>query len=360
VSAVVGPRSGRRWEFLDALRGFALCGILLVNIPDLVHLGSAAGGVGGSDPVLSFYELWVQGRFVPIFAFLFGLSASLLYAASLKRIAIGSSRWSMVRRFALLLVIGIVHGLLLYPGEILTSYAIVSLLFLIPAMFLPRRTVLIAGLILLVAAYAFLGNSPLAIPGLMLTGWAAAQYGLPGVLERGGRRVAAVFLVAAAVGVTLTLWQNTFPGDPRGVAPGGELVVQVGGFAGLALAVAYTTGLSLLWQTPIRGTLSALFRPLGKMALTNYVGASLIAVLLIIVVDFPTMTNTFWLPVISISILVAQVALSAMWLRFFRYGPLEWAWRLGTRWAGVPMRNQPVANTAAHCSPLDRGEGLTG
>lgn len=339
MSDVSGVGLTRRWDFLDVLRGFALGGILLVNAADLLALGSAAAPpVAGGDPVGQFYGLWVQGRFVPIFAFLFGVSAALLYTSSLTRLAAGASRWLMVRRFALLLVIGVGHFLLVYPGEILTQYAIVSLLFLVPALFLPGRVVLISGLVLLVAGYILAGNSPAAVPGLMLTGWGAAQYGLPKVLEFGGRRVGLVFVVALVLGVALTAWQATFPGDPRGVVPGGELVVQVGGFAGLMLAVAYATGLSLLWQTPARQLLSAVFRPLGKMALTNYLGASLIIVVLKLFVDFSQINDTYWLPVIAISILILQVLLSTVWLKVFRYGPIEWVWRMGTRWGYVPLR----------------------
>ena len=109
----------RRWDFLDALRGFALCGNLFVNAYDL--LGGYGWRVGrDGSSVMRFIDLWVQGRFVPIFAYLFGVSGALLYAASLKRIGLGASRWLMVRRFSLLLVLGVAHSILLCPGDILT------------------------------------------------------------------------------------------------------------------------------------------------------------------------------------------------------------------------------------------------
>ena len=101
------------------------------------------------------------------------------------------------------------------------------------------------------------------------------------------------------------------------------------------LAIAYVTGLSLLWNSSARTILSTCFRPLGRMALTNYIGASFLVFVLTFFIDFQAVTGALWPPVIAIFILVAQWIVSTLWLRVFRYGPLEWLWRMGTRWQRV-------------------------
>lgn len=79
ASAVTRPV---RYRFLDALRGVALCGILFVNLKDLIVLADANVG---PHLLWRIYDVAIQGRFVPIFSFLFGVSAWLLYSSSVRR-----------------------------------------------------------------------------------------------------------------------------------------------------------------------------------------------------------------------------------------------------------------------------------
>ncbi|MDN5682453.1 heparan-alpha-glucosaminide N-acetyltransferase domain-containing protein [Corynebacterium glyciniphilum] len=123
TSPRTGPHAGQdtgptvtvgRYGFLDVLRGVALCGILFVNLRDLLYRWTENADL--HHPVLRFYDVVIQGRFVPIFAFLFGVSAWLLYSSTQRRMPVRAARWLMVRRFATLLPIGLLNLFLLYSG----------------------------------------------------------------------------------------------------------------------------------------------------------------------------------------------------------------------------------------------------
>lgn len=83
--------------------------------------------------------------------------------------------------------------------------------------------------------------------------------------------------------------------------------------------------------------LSAVFEPLGRMALTNY----LVATVIIIAVDGPLEMNESgrWgvMLLLAVSILTLQTVFSRLWLRRFRYGPVEWLWRSATWWEWAPI-----------------------
>jgi uncharacterized protein len=330
-----------RYGFLDVLRGVALCGILFVNLRDLLYRWTENADL--HHPVLRFYDVAVQGRFVPVFAFLFGVSAWLLYSSSQGRMPVRSARRVMVRRFATLLPIGLLNLVLLYSGDVLTMYSVIALVLIVPAMFLPRGPVLAVGVVGTLVAYWMWGNSPLIAATLIVAGFGAAQFGLPQWLESRRRRdvVAAtvIFVVSAVAGVALSLMQNAVLN--AGGLPDPDVLDRVAGFAGLFTAVALTTGLSLLWRARGgRGTVvSAPFSLLGRTALTNYLVASAAAQLLLHLFPDTRLTNLWWLPAATVTVLAVQVVASAVWLRFFRYGPVEWVWRCATRWQWVPVRN---------------------
>ncbi|MEJ6550749.1 DUF418 domain-containing protein [Corynebacterium sp. USCH3] len=330
-----------RYGYLDVLRGVALCGILFVNLRDLLYRWTENADL--HHPVLRFYDVVIQGRFVPIFAFLFGVSAWLLYSSTQRRMPVRSARWLMVRRFATLLPIGLLNLFLLYSGDILTMYAVIALVLIVPALFLPRGPVLALGVVGTLVAYWMWGNSPLIAATLMVAGFGAAQFRLPQWLESTRRRdavtAAAVFVAAAAASAVLSVLQYTM--TDADTLPDPDVLDRLGGFAGLFTAVAVVTGLSLVWRAcGTRGPLvSAPFSVLGRTALTNYLAASATVQVLLHVFPETQLTNLWWLPAATVGILVVQILASAAWLRFFRYGPVEWVWRCATRWELVGLRN---------------------
>ena len=121
-----------RIQALDALRGFALLGILLMNIEGMV--GPLMSSMSGLDPSLQGADrtmdaaiyLLVQGKFFPLFSMLFGMG----FAVMLGRAdAAGRPFLGLyLRRIGALLVLGLAHAMLLWPGDILVTYALMGLL----------------------------------------------------------------------------------------------------------------------------------------------------------------------------------------------------------------------------------------
>jgi uncharacterized protein len=333
----------RRWGFVDVLRGFALCGILFVNLPDLVSLGvDVPADEQQTSGVTLAYEFLVQTRFVPIFTFLFGMSAAMVLDSARRRSA--RPRWILARRFAILLVVGIAHALTVGAEiDVLVPYAVAGLVILVPCTFVPRAVSLGIGVVGVAVAFSFLGGGQVGLPFLFVTGYAATRYGLPRVLEEAGRPVRIAFLAALPLAGAALVWQSTQPGDPR--------FTQAGPVAGLLLAAVYVLGLSLLWQTPARRVLGAAFTPLGKTALSNYLGASVIVWATTLVIPFATLTDHRLLPLLTVAVLATQWVASVWWLREHRYGPVEHAWRVATWWTRKPEvvgRGAPVTPVTAH------------
>jgi uncharacterized protein len=94
------------------------------------------------------------------------------------------------------------------------------------------------------------------------------------------------------------------------------------------------------------GALSWLTRRLaavGRMALTNYLMQSVICTTLFYGYGF-CLYGRFdrtGLAGVVLAIWVFQLAISPVWLRYFRFGPAEWLWRSLTYWRLQPMRRQP-------------------
>jgi uncharacterized membrane protein YeiB len=326
ASSVTAADAGR-WSFIDSVRGVAIAGILFVNMPDMLHLGyGAAPGSGRPEGAIAF-DFLIQTRFVPIFTFLFGVSMFFVLRGALRR---GRRAWLAVGiRMVGLFGIGLLHGLV-YPGEVLREYAISGLFVLPLVIFLPRLAQLVVAVALVVGAYSLTGGGTFTLPGLMLLGAAMAAYGLPRALENRSRAVVISFWAATILLIPALWWQSVSPGDPRFVA--------AGGVAGVIMAAWYVTGLSMLWRTPARRVIAVAFDPLGRMALSNYVGASLIVFAVGRFADFTRVDTLLPVVALAVAILTLQSLASRLWLRSFRYGPLEWLWRMVTWRELMPLR----------------------
>ena len=127
--------AGERIEVMDVLRGFALLGILLMNIEAFV--GPAVEALGGVNPRFQGADRWVdaaiyvlvQGKFFTLFSLLFGMG----FAIMLERAhAVGTSGMALyARRLLALLASGLAHALLVWSGDILVSYALFGFVLLL-------------------------------------------------------------------------------------------------------------------------------------------------------------------------------------------------------------------------------------
>ena len=171
LTANVGPSVIRpvaqsaRIDSLDVLRGFALLGILIMNIqlfamPDAAYFNPTAyGDLEGTN----FY-VWLGSRlladqkFMTIFSMLFGAGIVLMTTRAEAR---GSGRSVHYRRMGWLAIIGLLHAHLLWSGDILFLYGVCGML-VYPLRHHPPRRLIVAGVVTLTVSsviYVAIGGS---------------------------------------------------------------------------------------------------------------------------------------------------------------------------------------------------------
>lgn len=96
----------------------------------------------------------------------------------------------------------------------------------------------------------------------------------------------------------------------------------------------------LLYKSGVFKWFFALFRPVGQMAFTNYLMQSLLCGLVFygVGLGWYGRLQRHEIYIVVAVIWVVQILYSHLWLRYFRFGPLEWAWRSLTYWKRQPMR----------------------
>jgi len=142
-----------REPILDALRGFAILGILLVNIeimrgPDWLVLTRGGTVAAGHliDRIAQFAIGWLAaGKFISSLAILFGVGAALIVQRAVARGA--PARPLLARRYVWLMVFGIAH-MLIYPGDVLFVYGVAGFM-LLPVIALPLSSMLRLSIVLM-------------------------------------------------------------------------------------------------------------------------------------------------------------------------------------------------------------------
>ena len=384
MSAVPAAAGPARLQQVDALRGFALFGILVVNIG---VFASPYYGSGVVDPAfgrpLDLAASWVFGllfetKFYLLFSFLFGYSFTLQMAAAERGQAAFLPRF--LRRLAGLAALGAAHAVLFYHGDILLTYAILGLLLLCCRNLEPARALRLALWLigLASAAWAVLaGLSLLDPPGPEVAAQARAdvlsalqayrgtvgsvigqhakeliEYVWVVLLLVQGPYAFAMFLVGYALGrrqaledpwrqpraLGLLLALGLLPGLagaafyawsalPSVAGPSWELPgLAVGLLTSPLLTMSYACAFLLMLRSRLGARLSAWLVPAGRMALTNYLMQSVVCAL--VFTAWGARQMGLWSPLeaggLALVIFLAQTAASAWWMRRHAYGPVEW------------------------------------
>lgn len=114
---------------LDALRGFALCGILVMNVQSFAMPGAAYffpdayGDLNGVNYWVWFLaEILARRKFMTIFSMLFGVGVVLMH----ERATAAGRGWAGLhyRRIGVLWLFGLMHAYLMWDGDILVAYAV--------------------------------------------------------------------------------------------------------------------------------------------------------------------------------------------------------------------------------------------
>ncbi|MBO4205554.1 DUF418 domain-containing protein [Micromonospora echinofusca] len=318
---------------LDVLRGFALCGILLANVKPIAHQGDTPdAGPLPETTAATVLHLLVDQRFFPIFSLLFGVGFALLTESAHGRSR--RPRVVLLRRLLALLAMGLFHALALWRGDVLAVYATLGLVVLLPATWLPRRVVAVAAGVLVVLSVTVFGGWYSLVPGLFLLGSALTRYGVVARVESAPRTVAVLGLVFALAAVPATVVQvRAGVSDPDGAVS--RIAYPA---AGLLTAGVYVCAMVLLLRTRVAGLLTAAFRPLGRMALTNYLTATVLVLVIAELVGGSDRWPVGGVVAVAAVILLVQWWWSVLWLRRCRQGPVEWLWRWVTWWQRPPLR----------------------
>jgi uncharacterized protein len=364
-----------RLVHLDALRGAALFGILVVNIAFFAsgypfHLVDDPAFDGPVDHAVDWViRLLFEMKAYLLFSFLFGYSFTLQLDAAARTGA--DFRARTVRRAAGLFVLGGLHAVLLFHGDILSTYAVLSLVLLAAHRIRPRTALIVAGVIVGVIAFA-IGAAAVAGAGLSDPGAHAAGAASTAALANGDligehlRSLPAMFgalavqgpLALSAFFVGLAAGRRKLFADPPAhllrraqligfpVGLAGAVVFAAGGgtanLGGLAVSIATAPFLVAAYVGTVLRVYPrfvGVLAPAGRMALTNYLGQSLLAVLVFTGAGLGLAGEAGPAAVflVAVAIFALQVWFSAWWLARHRYGPVEWLLRAVTN-AELPGR----------------------
>ncbi|MCU7649362.1 DUF418 domain-containing protein [Pseudomonas piscis] len=374
-----------RLQHVDALRGFALLGILAVNIwsfadPYYASPTSNPAYSSALDHLVRWLvSIFFEAKFYLLFSFLFGYSFTLQMSSAERSGASFVPR--MLRRQLALLVIGLAHGALLFYGEILSLYALLGLILLALRGLSAKWAAVLALLLVLASTLMFLllgaemlefglytgtANGESQLKDLALGGSAldTLAYNASHLLDTAsalwllqGPSTLAMFLLGYVAGRKELLvapyrfaprlpWLLAFTlplglggallyGYWAAYAPGGGLELIGYGLSQLTaplLSASYAMLLLKAFDSSLGQRLCRRLAPLGRMSLSNYLLQSLILCLLFtgyglgLVNHLPPLA----LPLVVIAIYLVQMQLSTLWLRHHQYGPCEWLLRAVT------------------------------
>lgn len=376
--------AGQRIEVLDMLRGFALLGIFIMNMPSFAHSiftppPPEDGSLNGV--VVMLRELLFAGKFNLMFGMVFGIGFTL----QLRRLEGADPRratFIYLRRLAVLLAIGLIHAMLLWMGDVLVAYAVLGFA-LLALRRMPDAVVLVLLSLCLVfpAASDALSTHLFSAETTMLATFEFYQFASTNDIAFGqgsfadavretmrvfawayaspmGLFTVAAFFVQMATGILLGFyvgrrgWIERLGSlrVPLRRAHLGALAIALAagatwwllgggdnaaaGFARTigraALMVFYALTLVRLAQHPGPARVLRVFTYAGRMPLTNYLLQTLLALFIFYGWGLGRWGTTTPLTEMLLAVALyglVQLPLSAWWLSRFRYGPVEYVWR---------------------------------
>lgn len=395
MSDVAPVQEQSRIKSLDTMRGFALLGILAVNAAFFAAPWQAA-----FNPLMpplaitddTMWSWWVMHTFfefkcITLFSMLFGASIYMLGGERSDK-----SRGAVLRRRLFwLMIFGLIHGLLIWYGDILFHYALVGFLVLFARSWKPATLFIVGGILYVLSFALQTMNGPLMsmVPQDQLGPILAELESVFAVSQEDFEHMRAAYQGGLVSGVqeNVDAWVEIVGHSVLGLMPRTISVMLIGmalfkvgflsgrapvwlyvammliGAASLAVigyqalinwqlrfetihmlgaGVAANAGLSIfvslgyasLFVLLVKAGARLLTEPLaavGRMAFTNYIMQSLI------------MTTIFWggmrgfgfwgevdritLWAIVLAVWALQLIWSPLWLSRFQMGPLEWIWR---------------------------------
>lgn len=394
---IISPiRSKERYILLDALRGVALFGICLANFPEfslytfLKDEVTAGMPTAGIDRILRYLQyIFIDGKFYTLFSLLFGIGFSIIISNAERKQANGFRIF--YRRMGILLVIGFLHLMFIWSGDILMLYALAglflpafrnlsnrklltvsALLLLLPIMIdtlitisgiNPSATVIrmqqyyctkygitndnfgywlrnadsYADVFKFLVQGAFVrmqefidGNRFFKVMGLFLLGFYIGRNRLYARLSDKRVLLKRIFTYGLIIGLptsVLYAW-SAMNGYPWGLA-GHSVLYTISVFP---LGFAYMAGISLWYFHHKESCIFRILATPGRMALTNYIGQSIWGMIIFygIGIGWGADTGLVYVLLIATGVYLVEIIFSHIWLHYCQFGPLEWIWRMLT------------------------------
>jgi uncharacterized protein len=386
----VGPVSlSERIVFIDVLRGMALFGILAANMraffaPLDSYMETGVLFHSRADVVVqAFIEALIQGKFISIFSFLFGMG----FAIQMSRAEARGARFMgfYPRRLLALALFGLIHGIFIWAGDVLLTYALSGAILLFFRNRQQKTLLWWAGSLFalpIVASSVFLAiyfsrfRQPWMVPKppdmaklygiiniyahgtvrqILAQNWLEWKQALPGELF--AIYASALFLLGMWVWragivqrldeykpvlkrvcswcIPVGLAMSVYVAIVQAVLPPGTVSLW-GWFAGVLwlpgshiLSAGYVSGLALLYLREDWRRFLLPFAAVGRMALTDYLMQSVLCTLFFY--HYTTGLYGRIGPAIGLIptflLYGAQVVFSNWWLQRYRFGPMEWLWR---------------------------------
>jgi len=406
ASGAAPVTSSERMGELDVLRGFALLGVLIANFVfwSFGENTSMPDQTEGflEDPLnlaaIAFTDIFISDKANTLFAFLFGLG----FWVQMERLESRGVRFSQIylRRLFVLLAFGLVNLFLIWPWDILNLYAITGfLLFALRGMSAKAMlgwglTLALLGKPLMQHAADWLGivepadklafgeaavaaRQDAYINGtygdwvestasLVYFDWIANGLILAWILYALGRfllgayvarrgwiqraaellqRIRRICAVALPIGLVMEV--------TRGLLENAELIEAPSWVASALhvigvpiLDLGYATGMILLFHSARFGWIAAMFAPVGRMALTNYLVQGVFIGAILYGFHGGLALSGQIEPKVVLALcfgfFALQIVFSHWWLGRYRFGPMEWLWRTLTYGERPTMRAQPA------------------
>jgi len=386
-----------RLTSIDALRGVAVLGILMMNIQGYAMVNEAyeyplahMDMTGANAAVWAFANTFFNMKFITIFSALFGAGIILMVGE-------GDDTGKHYPRMLWLLLIGLIHAHIFWWGDILVPYALLGMLAVRARKWSPAKLTIwglslitLTGLVL-VGAMASMNLIPGGIDpvevGMALTpedlaarvadyqagfinhiphnSMMAAIGEVLAPLFFGGRLIGVMFigmalfktgffsaqlksstylltaLTGLLFGLLLSNWstQNALSsGFDLSHAWQDQLANYVGS---LLVALGYSSVVMLVCKSGVFGWIVHIFAATGRMAFTNYLSQTLIMTFIFVGSPglglFGTVERVDQFKLVLV-VWALQLIWSPLWLSQFKYGPFEWLWRSLTYGKAQPFR----------------------
>ncbi len=380
----------QRIHSLDLLRGFAVLGILIMNITSFSQVSMAymnptigAGLDGYNKYFHAFNYIFADTRFMSIFSILFGAGV-VLFTQRIE--AKGKKAFGLhYKRLFWLLLFGLIHAYLIWHGDILVAYAICGGLVFFFRKSSVRKLLIFSIIFFLVPigfnaltyysmpadqlektfsffnpstqeiakqTEAMLGSIGAQIPLRMKEAiglqtlvfmieifWRTMSMMLLGMLlyKKGilsAEKSNAYYLKMMTIGFVVGLIVSGFGlYQAYALEWNGAYVMNVGAnykfVSGVSMALAYIGMLMWFYKKGILKPLQSRLQSAGRMAFTNYIGMSVICGLIFYGHGLGLFGSLDRLQqfLVVIAIWVVMLVVSPLVLKTYRFGPLEWFWR---------------------------------